>query len=83
MPLAVKAPIAVTGAAAAKVVAALTCRVWLPPLLPKMVLPATAKLPATAAAPDMEVVPDASMMRRSTRGEAVPAAVVLKMRVPP
>ncbi len=83
LPLAVTSPLAVTVAAEVKVVAAFTVTVCVPPLVPRVVLPATLKLLATVAAPVNAAVPEESMVRRSTTEAFVPAAVVLRIRLPP
>ena len=83
MPLAVTRPLAVTVAAEAKVVAAFTVTLCVPPIAPRVVLPATLRLLATVAAPVKAAVPEESMVRRSTTEAFVPAAVVLRIRLPP
>ena len=82
-------PLAVMDAVLAKVVAALTVRVWLP-LVPRAVLPAAVKvLPVLLrVTPPVKVArPVLSMVRRS-KGCPVellllPAVVVLNTRLPP
>ena len=84
------AALAVMGAVDAKVVTALTCRLWLP-LVPSTALPASVRLAAVLdmVRPPVRVVrPLLLMVRRSmswvaAEEEVLPAALVLKIKLPP
>ena len=89
MPFAVTAALAVMGAVDAKVVTALTVRVWLAEV-PRTVLPAAVRVAAVLVrvTPPVKVArPALSMVRRSTGCPllllVLPAVVVLNIKLPP
>lgn len=85
MPLAVNAVLALKAAVEAKLLAALTIKVWADDV-PSMVLPWIVKVLAEllSVKPPVKVAsPLLSMVRRSVRVPVLPAAVVLRTRLPP
>ena len=89
LPRAVRAALAVMGAVEAKVVTALTVRVWLPEV-PRTVLPATLRTEVAVVRlmPPVKVARPALSMVRRSRGcplllLLLPAVVVLNTRLPP
>ena len=85
LPLADSAVPAVKTAVDAKVLAALTVRLWAK-VVPRTVLPKAVRVLAVLLSkmlPEKVARPVISMVRRSVSWPVLPAAVVLNMRLPP